>query len=262
MPAPIPKLKSVDVIDRVNAILKDLTTFVPESDLEVRRLLKDSEDSIKASPALGHAALSSVYQIIGNAEKARYHIENAIKLAPSEYALIGNQSSILANLGFYSEALRVYEKSANPELGQMTWVWPQGYAIGAFSTMVKHLTKARKMELDLKGLDVETAEKCAVVLQKSRVTESQIVAALEFVGSVLRDHKLFFVGPNPRVAVFNEPGQEPFIRMTYGVAVSPSAAHQLYLEFIDRTVKAEVPIPNCLSVSLRSAKPDYASKAA
>jgi len=249
-------------MDRVNAILKDLTAFVPEADLDIRRLLKDSEESIKAHPAFGHAALGSVYQIMGNAEKARYHMENAIKLAPSEHVLLANYSSILANLGFYCEALRVYERAADPKLGQMTWAWPQGYVFGAFTTMVKHLKRARKMKFDLKGLDVETAEKGAVVLERTEISESQVAAALEFVGATLRDHKLFYVGPTPRVAVYDEPGQEPFIRMTYSVAVSSSIAHEIYLEFVDRAVKAHVPIPNFLSVSVRSAKPDHARKAA
>lgn len=262
MPAPIPKLKSVEVIDQVNVILKDLAQFIPEDDLVIRRLLKDAENSIKANPAFGHAALASVYQLTGNVEQALHHANNAIELASGEYTLLGNKSSILANLGFYSEALRAFEKSANPELGQMTWVWPQGYTCGAFSTMVKYLKKARKMNLDLKGLDVETAEKAAGLLERIGVNESQIAAALDFVGDVLRRHKLFYVGMTPKVTVFDEPEHEPFIRTTYSVVVSPSAAHDLYREFIARAVQAQVSIPGCLSVSVRSFKPEHARQAA
>jgi hypothetical protein len=262
VPAPIPKLKSVEVIDRVNVILKDLTHFIPEDDLVIRRLLKDAENSIKTNAAMGHAALASVYQLTGNADKARHHSNNAIELASGDYVLLGNKSSILINLGFHSEGLSVYQKSANPELGQMTFVWPQGYACGAFTTMVKHLNRARKMKLDLKGLDVETAEKAAAVLEKTGVSESQVAAALDLIGGVLREHKQFFVGPSPQVTVFNEPGHDPFIRMTYGVALSPSAAHDLYREFIAQVVQAQVPIPSCLSVSVRSSKPEHARQAA
>jgi tetratricopeptide (TPR) repeat protein len=262
MPAPIPKLKSVEVMDRVNAILKDLTAYVPEDNVEIRRLLKDSEASIKVNPALGHAALSVVYQIIGNAEKARYHIDNAIKLAPSEHLLLVNKSSILINLGFYSEALPVYVKSASPESGHMTLAWLQGYVCGAFTTMATHLKKARKMQLDLKGSDVETAERAAAVLEQTGVDERELAGTLDFLGAVLRDHKLFYVGVTPHVVVFNEPDHDPFIRMSYQVAVSPTDSHRIYMEFIERMTTARRTPPSCLSVSVRSHKTQHARQAA
>src|SRR6516162_2374748 len=127
MTAPIPRLKSAEVVDQVNKILRDITRFLPEDDLIIRRLLKEAETSVKANPAFGHAALASVYQLTGNAQKARHHATNAIELAPSEYVLLGNKSSILANLGFHSEALQCFQQAVKPERGQLSWVWPQGY---------------------------------------------------------------------------------------------------------------------------------------
>jgi hypothetical protein len=235
MPAPTPSLKSVEVLAKVNAILAgDVSHFIPEDDATIQRLLRDAARSISANPAYAYAALAGVYQLTGNAEKARYNADNALKLASSEYRLIGHKSSILINLGFCSEALEVYQRGSNPEFGQMTWMWPQGYACGAFNSMVKHLRRARAMQIDLHGLDTETAEKAAAVLEKTGISESQIATALDIIGTVLREHKLFYLGPIPKVTVFDEPGHEPFIHMAYSVGVASSSAHELYQEFVDR----------------------------
>ena len=54
--------------------------FSPDAP-EIKSLMLDAKDSIKASPAEAYSAMACVFQLSGDLENAVYHIDNAIKLA-------------------------------------------------------------------------------------------------------------------------------------------------------------------------------------
>lgn len=252
MPTPTLKLKSVGIIAEVNDVLHTATHYLAADDAHVQRLLHEAQATIHANAAEAYNAMGSVYQLIGDYEKSRYNIDNAIKLAPSNYVYLLNKSACLINLGFFTEAQRIFDRLAKPELGFFTHAWNQGYVCGAFASMERHLQKAQVMGLDLQGLDTKTAARAARVLDKAGVADSDIGSVLDTAGALLREQRLFYIGEVPSIRVFDGPDENWFVEMSYDVGISPSEAHALYKKFVDQIVHRDSKASFVLSVSFRS----------
>ena len=262
MPAPTPKLKAASVVTEVNDILRAATHYLGQDDPRVSRLMHDAESMIKVDPAEAYSVMGCVSQLVGDYEKAIYSIDNAIKLAPSRFGYLLNKCGYLLNLGFFADAQSVFDQVARPELGMFTRAWNHGYVCGAFESMVRHLEKARLMQLDLEGLDIQTAQKAAKVLEAKRVSQSDVGFFLNIAGSVLREHKLFYLGLVPSVHVVDDPDSDWFISISYDVGVPLSKAHELYSKLIDQLVGHAPVAPQILSVSFRSGGEQYERSAA
>lgn len=257
-----PRTKGSNVLDRINAVLRETTHYLPREDWNVRQLLHLAEDLVQADPPTGHSAIAAVYQLTGDIDAVRHHSANAIKLAPGEPILSRNYATHLANLGFFSEAQEEFVRIANPERGMMSATWPIGYRSGAFCTMARYLAKARTMELELNGIDVQTAEQAAELLARVDVTDASVAAVLDQVGQVMRDNKLFFVGEGPAVSVWNDPGCSPFIEYVFQFEVPSPDAQRLYLDFIDAMTKSVPAMPDVLSVLFRAWNREHERSAA
>jgi hypothetical protein len=260
MAAPIPATKAGGVIARTNLLIRDLTHYLPEDDARVQELLRDAKSGIKTVAAEAYSALACVHELTGNRKAAIYCIDNAIQLAPSEATFKANKCSILLNLGFFAEAQPLFQRTADPELGFMTMYWHRGFTCGAYQTMVEHLSKARKMGIEVEGLDTATAEKAAMVLVKTGTNQAELGRVLDVAGEVLRDNRLFYVGKQASVTVFDEPGQSPFIQMVYQVGISADEAVDLYFDFVDRVTARFPNLPSALTVGFRSTQKKSANE--
>lgn len=262
MATPTPKLKIAGVFGEVNEILSVAPHYLSANDPRVLRFLYEAQAAINVDAAEAYSALGSVYQLIGDNEKARYSIDNAIKLAPSNYVYLLNKCAGLVNLGFFREAQQVFDRVARPETGFFTKVWDMGYVCGAFSSMTQHLQRASTMGLDLNGLDIKTAARAARVLEKAGLTDADIGSMLDAVGVLLRENRLFYLGVVPIVRVFDGPDQDWFIEMSYDVGVPPAEAHALYKKLVDEMMRRDSKASLVLSVSFRGMEIEHERSAA
>lgn len=261
MPAPIPKLKADSVIDQVNSIILAATTYLPPDDMVVRRLLREAEDSITASPAAGHSALACVYQLVGDAEKAKHHSDNAIRLS-GDLVFVVNRSSILANLGLASEGQQSFKAVIPPEKGWTKFIWNQGLVLGAYRMMNDALVTARRLMLDLEQIDTQTVERAAQVMEKLNISDADVALILDAAGEILRKHRLFYVGKAPRVDIWDGDGRMPFIRVTFKTSVSQQAAHDMYMELVDKVLERSPRAHSAVSVEFEGATAGDERKAA
>jgi hypothetical protein len=247
--APQPNVQ--EVFEQIGATLRRLTRYLPAGDWEVKRLGRLAEQLVNADPAEGHNAIAQVSQMTGDRAKAIHHIDNAIGLAGNKPPFYSAKVAILCNLGYFSEALSIFKHSATPENGNMTKAWRRGYLCGAFRTMSSFLPKAKKMQFDLGGLDLDTAVKAANVMEKSGISDEDITKVLDVAGKVLREHKLFFVGDGLRAKVIEAPEHDAFVEISFDVDASPKETHALYREFVDQLVENVPAAPPALTVSFR-----------
>lgn len=252
MAAPTPKPKTVGIFDEVNEILSSATHYLSANDERVQRLLREAQSSIKVNAAEAYSVKGSIYQLTGEHDQARYSIDNAIKLAPSNYVYLQNKCAGLVNLGFFLEAQQVFDRLADPKTGFFTRAWNMGYVCGAFASMTQHLEKALRLGLDLSGLDIMTAPQAARVLKKAGLTDADIGSTLDAVGALLRENRLFYLGQTPTIRVFDKPDQDSFIEMSYDVGIAPAEAHALYKKFVDQMMRNSSKASSALSVSFRA----------
>lgn len=251
MPTAAPKTQSNQVVDEANALLSAASRYMAEDDFRFLGLARKAQVSTKATPANGHSALSIVYQLSGNEERFRHHIENAIQLS-GDPVFLGNRVAGLVNLGRFSAAQEVFARAIDPVNGQFTTVWPMGYNMGAFHSMRRALEKAKQMNLDLGGLDLDSVLKAADVLDKGGVEEHAIARKLDLMGEVMRENRLFYAGTAPLVTAVAEPGHPVFLQMAFRFEVSDDEAHALYMQFVDRMAE-RTDLPEILSVQFLAA---------
>lgn len=244
-----PQPDSERVFAEINAVLTRVTHYVSADSWDIRRLCKLADQLGKANEIEGANALGTIWQMTGDREKAVGYIDYAIANSDDPAFYSCSKISILANLGYFSEALSAFRDCSAPEKGRMTHAWEYGYICAAFRCMKSHLPKANKMKFDLGGLDTDTAVRAANVLEAATVTDEDVARILDVAGSVLRARKLFFVGEGLRMNVREADDSDPLIDITFDVAVSSKEVHAMYQEFVDQAL-ASVPIlPAVLSVS-------------
>lgn len=251
MTGPAAKPDSDGVFEEINAFLSRTTHYRSATEFELRLLEKRAKALVNADAAAGHCALACIYQTTGDKDLTLRHIDIAIQNAALKAAFYRSRVGVLCNLGYFSEAQRVFPQAAHPETGQMSNSWKRGYLCGAFRLMKTYLQQARKMAFDLGELDTDTAERAANVLEKAGVTDAKVAETLDVVGKVLRSHKLFFVGLEPSVKVFDKPEHEPFVQYVFDVDTSANMAHHLYREYVDCVAEQNALLPRVLNISFR-----------
>lgn len=261
MPAPVPQLKANAIIEQVSSIIVSATTYLSPDDMVIRRLLREAEDSIVAYPAAGHSALACVYQLVGDAERTKYHIDNAIRLS-NDLVWVVNRSAILSNLGFASEGQKSFKAVVAPENGWMKVVWNQGFALGAYRTMNDALVGARKLKLDIEQLDASTVERAAKVMEKLNLSDADVALIFDAAGEILRKRRLFYLGQAPRTVVWDGDGRMPFIKIIFKTSSSPQATQDMYLELVDKVLERSLIAHSAVSVEFEGATASDERKAA
>jgi hypothetical protein len=251
MPTGTPLPNAKQVFEEIGMVLRPLGHYLSPNDWNIKRLARMAEQLVHAAPADGYSALACIIQLTGDSKKAISHIDNAIRLAGDKMFYLSTKVGILCNLGFFSEALDVYRQSAAPERGNMTAAWHRGYLCGAFKTMSSFIPRAKKMQLDLGGLDVDTAVRAANVMEKAGIADEDVARVFDAAGHVLRAHRLFFVGDGLRVKVFDAEDHDAFIEATFDLEASLKDVHQLYQEFVDQVIETILNVPAGLTVSFR-----------
>lgn len=240
---------------RIQAKLFSSSHYCEESDPVVLNLFDDIQKLMKASAKQGHVLKGLVFQLCGDVEKARYHVENAGKIGQERSYVQSVLGSINVNFGYFSLAQKNIYQSADPIYGQLTNNFDIALSCGAFSCLNGFIDKANKMNLDLAVLPVDLVRRAGAILDSAGVTDAQIGAMLDAAGEVLREEKLFFVGNMPDFEVSEGLyGDAGCVFLRYALPVTPEEAARLFDRLAEKIVARIDPVPDAFYVSFRSAK--------
>jgi len=221
-----PVTKGNEISAEINRILSSARTYDSVDEITFRRLEVQAKKVVSANPVEGHNVLASLYGLRGDIAKAREHFSILANLS-QEPILATNKTAILLNAGFFGEVQKLFAIAANPQMGFFTGIWDHGIACGAFRTLHAFLSTARKMELDLKGINVDLVERAVRFLDANAISDESLAAMLDVAGEMLRENRLFFIGRAPTVFVGDHDSLESFFEITFQVGLSGKAAAAL-----------------------------------
>jgi hypothetical protein len=156
---------------------------------------------------------------------------------------------VLANLGFITEALPVYQRIGSPVTGSFSKYAIGGISAGAIRTIAKFISQARSMNLtNLDKIPVATFEAADALLARMGVNDEDIARALSVAGAIFRESGLVYIG-DVGLEVYDEPGELEMVKLCYRLAITPSQAVSLDLEFLDRMEREGVALPRGVLVA-------------
>jgi hypothetical protein len=256
MPAATAATIANDLLDRINAILGRLDGYMDEGDALLAEFTRETKKLVAVDPIVGHIMYARIWELAGNIDKARYHLDNSKKLTgriEAERASV----PIFCNLGFFSDALAAARIAYHPATGCGLLIAEAtlGIACCAVRTFDAFLTQAEEMKIDLSAItkDRELIARAARVLEAAGVTDDAVAGMLDVAGEVMRTHKLFYQGSTPDVDIDDRSGAGNCVYVTYRVRATPSEAAGLYAEMAEKMMERIRPLPSAFHVSLRAA---------
>lgn len=258
---PVALTKGKEIFDETNQLLADIRSFLPETDIRIRRLLNEADKLIWSNAADGYSAKAAVYQLTGNLDQVLKNVDNATKLS-SEPILLANKCAYLLNLGLFSVAQEVYRSAVHPRKGLFGEKFHFGFACGAFQTMERFLEEAKKMKLDLEHLDTVTALRASHFLTQHKLGEEEVSVFLDVAGEIMRAQRVMFLD-YPQVFI-SLAGTEPLLSFVFSLPIDSYRAEELDTDLQSRFVERFPEFPQFLSISFRSGLPSnerYAGRA-
>lgn len=258
---PVALTKGKEIFDETNQLLAEIRSYLPDTDIRIKRLLFEADKIIRSNAAEGYSAKAAVYQLTGNLDQVLKNIDNATKLS-SEPVLLANKCAFLLNLGFFSTAQETYRSAMHPRKGLFGEKFDFGLACGAFQTMERFLEEATKMKLDLKHLDTATALRASRFLTQHEFGEEEVAVFLDVAGEIMREQRVIFMD-EPQILV-SPTDNEPLLSFIFLLPVDSYRAEKLDTDLQSRFVERFPEFPRFLSIGFRSGLPSderYAGRA-
>lgn len=251
---PIALTSASSQIAELNDVIGSATHYVDANEFWFRAADVKAKKLLKVNATEGHNVLALLYSLAGDAQKARYHIDCALNLAPSAI-LHCNKATILSNLGYFSEALTSFEKGAMPEYGEFTSRWRVGL-MGGFRTLARYAEAAQKMQLEnIENVDVQLIFRIVQFLERHSIADRAIVEMLDVAGELLRENRMFFMGPGPEFSIWDEDAVEPHIAIIFRIP-APSVTALSIDEELGHRLFAGVPeVPVDVMLNFESGLP-------
>lgn len=157
------------------------------------QIKRDCDKIMRDDPAECWSSLGNLHAAAGDVDEMRNCYSKALRIN-NDQAYVTNLLIHLENLGFYSEALGYYRDIGGPSLGHFTERYRYGVAAGAFQAMVQFIDAAKKMEMDMTGLDIDIQLEAAALLHVHGISDEEVARHLDAAGLVMRRHRIFCYG--------------------------------------------------------------------
>jgi hypothetical protein len=234
-----------DVTRDLEAFQDSLKYYASPTDLRVSRLDAEIKKLAKTDAFAAHVSWGVLHQLKGDAEKMRYHFQNASRIGDrikaAEHATVGE-----INLGYASRAQELFRTAADPETGNFTAAYRLGAVCGAFQLLDGYIAKAEQMQIDTTGLNTPHLRHASRILKTAGVTDAQVAAMLDLAGEVLREHKTLFSD-----AEFVVDRTDRCVHVRFNLLADPYVTAELFDQLADKIARRIDPIPDAFHVSFR-----------
>jgi hypothetical protein len=251
MTQPVPETITSELNKQISGLIDAATDFMDVNSWAVRMLVSDAKKLIKVDPAEGHVALGKIYQLCGDVESMRHHLENAIKLK-NDVDFFGVRSACESNLGFMTEASRHIAIVGEPTRGRLSRCCDIALGCGAVSLLNEYIDRAENMGIELSATETKDARIIGKVFSDAGITDEHVSAVLDIVGSIMRERKIFSVGGGSSNIEIEE-GAIPTIFYNFSINLPGDQVADMSEELADRIARSPLPIYDQFFVSFRPA---------
>lgn len=180
-------------VEQINEALFAHATYLSAGEFQIRRLLLEVERLTKANPYQAYIIKSLVCSLTGDYSEGLASLRNAERLhdgsSPGEVDYMRAQLS--AKLGYFSEGLNYFKKSANLELGYFGFRANAGNTVGAFSFMLNQLQKAEGLGVNVQAnIDLDRLFYINQLMVEHNLTDEKIASFMDVAGKVARSRGL------------------------------------------------------------------------
>lgn len=182
-----------EIVDKINHFQGGTVRYLCTDDLEYRRILKECEKLIQASPHEGYVAQGMARVLACDEEAAERDFKNAARLSPGDEMLSAEYAhcQFLVNIGRYSKALPLFRNSARPVVGGFGIRHSIAPALGAVRWLNDAFIEADEMHLEYEStVNRDLIKKSAEFLASINVTDDRLAEIYDLVGDVARDHNV------------------------------------------------------------------------
>lgn len=240
-----------DLRIRINKLLESTGFYLTEEYAAVQELLHAARTLRKADPAAGFAAEARILHICGDIDQALDRITKA-----SQYGfdrdVLADKCAILANLGFFAEAQALFKVCADPRAGTFARYGGIGLACGAIHQQATFFADAEKMGLDYDARLATSVIDASDILRRCDVSDRQMGQALNLLGAIMRKARMFFLGMGPDLFAWKRDDTDQFVHISYRFSLLGNEIERLDTELVERLLDAEDPLPDCLSITMKS----------
>lgn len=227
--------------------------YADRSAIQVLRLIHDIGKLKKVDAASAYCLLGMVEFLVGNHEAGEHEFAKAWPLNP-DARLYSNLWCCLANAGFASKANALVPSVFHPSrnLDGFLEIGRTAITSGSIIAVCNHLDVVESMKIDLSGFPVDVFRKAKALMGELCLSDENVADFLDVAGQVLRDRKMFFLGPTSRLVVIDTPDYpERGLYFSFDIPVSHDEAANIYFELAERLCQKYDALPVGLHVAFR-----------
>lgn len=158
--------------------------------------------------------------------------------------------SILVDACQCNEAQDLYAQHGHLDGDTFSYMLKYGYGCGAFRQMANFARSAQHMTFtDHAAVPFDEIFTIERLLSDLNIEDKDTAGILEVAGQVMRDNRLLFLGEKPSVDVFDIPDELKAIHLTYHLPTTPEHAAAIAVDFVERLVDRDIPVPQGLHVT-------------
>lgn len=189
MPLITPETIARKTVEQVNEALFANSTYLSAEEFQIRRLFWEVDKLIKVDPYQAYIIKSLVHSLTGDYAEGLASLKNAERLydgsSPGEVDYMRAQLS--AKLGYFSEGLNYFKKSANLEQGYFSSRAATGDTVGAFSFVLSQFQKADRLGVSVQAnLDLGRLLYINQLMIEHALTDEKIASFMDVAGRVAR----------------------------------------------------------------------------
>lgn len=196
-----------ELFDRVSVYVEGMTRFAKADDFYLLRLQDDARKLANASPLEAELIYAGLSHIKGSVEDVRARYTSLLRRYPESAQRIGVAFiAFFCNLVMPKDARAAFLDTQLPvplSMNSPAWVITSG-SFQYFKDL-RDIMEAKSL-VNLLPADPEVLAQAQKILADHETSDDDCASIMDVVGSVMRDHKLFWAGSTPSLMLDEELG--------------------------------------------------------
>lgn len=180
-----------ELIDEINVLWNDLSTFYAPDDVRIRVLHKKA-DALKPIAAIdGWAITGIIHALTGDRDQCEYAFRNSYRIGGRNEFVVGNWLAARVGVGSFSLGTELFEEWGDPHKGMLSTLVREGLNCGAVFLATKFMeTAMEKLHMEVDRGAWDHANSLSAVLRDHGVSDKVLSAHLDAAGNVLHRNRL------------------------------------------------------------------------